>query len=57
MATKNKQSKTSYKTANPEYAKAIAELRRSSAAGTHGDKRSKRARTRSAQRSRALADW
>lgn len=32
---------------NPEYARAMAELRRSNASGTHQDKRTKRKRTRS----------
>lgn len=40
--------------ANPEYAKAIAELRRSNAAGTHLDKRFKRQRTRSAAKATAI---
>ncbi len=43
--------------ANPEYARAIAELRRSNAAGTHADKRARRARTRAAQLDRARRDW
>ena len=34
--------------ANPEYAKAMRELRRSNASGTHADKRTRRARTRGA---------
>ena len=42
--------------ANPAYAQAMAELRRSSAAGTHADKRDKRARTRGAQLRRDLRD-
>ncbi len=32
-------------------------LRRSGAAGVHGDRRTKRVRTRAAQKSRALRDW
>jgi hypothetical protein len=44
------------KHANPEYAKAMAELRRSGAAGIHQDKRDKRARTRNAQLKRALRE-
>lgn len=42
--------------ANPEYARAMAELRRSGAAGTHADKREKRAKTREARLRRALED-
>jgi hypothetical protein len=34
--------------ANPEYAKAMRDLRRSGASGTHADKRTRRARTRDA---------
>ncbi|WP_159600862.1 hypothetical protein [Agromyces humi] len=45
------------KHSNPEYAQAMRELRRSSAAGSHADKRSKRARTRSAAKSRAVSDY
>jgi hypothetical protein len=44
------------KHANPEYAKAMAELRRSGASGTHQDKREKRARTRKAKLERALRE-
>lgn len=43
--------------ANPEYARAMAELRRSNASGTHADKRTRRQRTRSASKSFALRDW
>jgi len=42
--------------ANPAYAQAMTELRRSNASGTHADKRNKRARTRSAQLRRDLRD-
>lgn len=42
--------------ANPGYARDMAELRRSNAAGTHGDRRTKRARDRGARRRRAIAD-
>lgn len=42
--------------ANPVYAQAMAELRRSNASGTHADKRNKRARTRGAQLRRDLRD-
>ena len=42
--------------ANPAYAQAMAELRRSNASGTHADKRNKRARTRGAQLRRELRD-
>jgi hypothetical protein len=44
------------KHANPEYAKAMAELRRSGAAGIHQDKREKRARTRKAKLDKALRE-
>jgi len=43
--------------ANPAYALAIAELRRSNASGTHADKRTRRARTRSASKRRALGEY
>ena len=42
---------------NIEYAQAMLGLRQSNAAGKHADKRDKRARTRSAQKMRALRDW
>jgi hypothetical protein len=40
--------------ANPEMAKAMREKRSSNAAGTHADKRTKRARTRNAMLRRLL---
>jgi hypothetical protein len=40
--------------ANPAYALAMVELRRSGASGTHADKRTRRARTRSASLRRAI---
>lgn len=43
-------------TANPRYAREMAELRRSNAAGTHHDRRTRRNRSRSAQRTRAIRD-
>lgn len=43
--------------ANPERARAEAERRRSGAAGTHGDRRYRRSRTRQGQLSRALRDF
>lgn len=43
--------------ANPAYAAAMRELRRSGAAGTHEDKREKRARTRDAQKRKAMKDY
>lgn len=43
-------------TANPRYAQEMAGLRRSNAAGTHGDRRTKRNRDRSTQRRRAIAE-
>jgi hypothetical protein len=44
-------------TMTAEEVRRLQELRRSGAAGKHADKRSKRTRTRGAQRARALADW
>lgn len=50
-------SKTKYRwIANPELAKAMAELRRSSAAGAHKDRRTRKARTRSTARARSIRD-
>lgn len=43
-------------TANPEYIAAMRELRRSNAAGTHGDRRTKRNRNREAQKRNAIRD-
>lgn len=42
---------------NSEYIQAIRELRRSSAAGAHKDKRDRRTRTRLAKLERALKDF
>lgn len=42
--------------ANPERAKAMHGLRSSNAAGTHGDRRTKRNRSRNAQRRNAIRD-
>jgi len=44
------------RSANPEYAKAIREIRRSNASGIHADKRDKRARTRQAKRDKAIQE-
>lgn len=41
----------------PANVRARLELRRSGAAGKHGDRRTKRLRTRSAQKRAALKDW
>lgn len=41
---------------NPKYAREIAELRRSNAAGEHEDKRTKRIRTRDASERKAIED-
>jgi hypothetical protein len=41
---------------NPKYAREIAELRRSGAAGVHEDKRTKRARTRLDAERKAISD-
>lgn len=43
--------------ASDEYVQAMVGLRSSNAAGKHADKRTKRARTRTAQTARALKDW
>jgi len=40
--------------ANPEYHKAMMELRRSNAAGTHLDRRTRRQRTRTAAKRAAI---
>ena len=40
-----------------EQVRATQERRRSGAAGTHADRRTKRVRTRSAKKSAALRDW
>jgi len=42
--------------ANPALAKAMVEKRRSSAAGTHGDRRTKRNRSRAARKARAIKE-
>lgn len=41
---------------NPDLARAMVEKRRSNAASKHQDKRSKRARTRAAEKERAVRD-
>lgn len=43
--------------ANPARAQAMVEKRRSNAAGKHADKRTKRVRTRSAAKARAMKEW
>ena len=52
MATKNKHART----ANPEMARAMHQRRTSNAAGTHGDRRTKRLRDRGARRRAAIRD-
>lgn len=53
----SKATKSTYRpTANPIRNAAMIELRRSGAAGSHLDSRSRRARTRSASLSRAISD-
>jgi hypothetical protein len=42
---------------NKSYIKAMREIRRSNAAGLHADKRTRRARTRSASLTRAMRDY
>lgn len=50
-----KKKKEKYKgVANPEYHKAMMELRRSNAAGTHLDRRTRRQRTRTAAKRAAI---
>lgn len=44
------------RSANPAYAEGMRQLRRSNAAGIHADKRTRRRRTRSAQRSAAIRE-
>ena len=43
-------------TANPRYAREMGELRRSGAAGVHADRRTKRNRSRAAQRATAIRE-
>lgn len=52
MASKTKQ----HRTANPELAEAMRGKRGSSAAGPHGDRRTKRLRERGARRRKAISD-
>lgn len=42
--------------ASAEHVRAVQELRRSGAAGTHGDRRTKRNRTRGAQRRNSIRE-
>lgn len=42
--------------ANPDLARAMAEKRRSNAAGKHRDRRTKRVRSRAAKRAAAIRD-
>lgn len=53
MATKTKPKR---RTANPELARAMRDLRSSGAAGVHGDRRTKRQRDRGARRRAAIRD-
>jgi hypothetical protein len=50
-------SKKSYKSENKAYIEGMRQIRRSSAAGTHADKRTKRARTRSAAKRKAIGSF
>lgn len=43
--------------ANPVLAEAMRELRRSNAAGTHADRRTRRNRSRSAQRTNSIKEY
>lgn len=54
MAARNKTKHV--RTANPELARAMHALRSSSAAGTHGDRRTKRLRDRGSRRRAAIRD-
>lgn len=45
-----------HRVGNPELAAAMRDLRRSNAAGTHQDRRTRRNRSRNAQRARAITD-
>lgn len=45
------------KGANPAMAAAMRDLRRSNAAGTHADRRTKRQRSRNAAKRAAIAEW
>lgn len=58
MAKKNRTNQTpdGYRLADPEGARQRAELRRSSAASRHADRRTRRVRTRRAARGRAICD-
>lgn len=42
---------------NKARVKAVLNLRRSGAAGAHGDRRTKRVRTRAARKAAALKEW
>lgn len=48
---------TDKQAASPEQLRARQERRRSNAAGLHGDRRTKRLRTRSTQKRAALTEW
>lgn len=45
-----------HRTANPDLARAMVELRRSGAAGPHGDRRTKRNRDRGTRNRAAISD-
>lgn len=55
-AKKNNDSSRYRPHANPQLARDMAELRRSNAAGTHADKRTRRRRTRGADKSAAIRE-
>lgn len=44
-------------TGNKARVEAVQNLRRSGAAGTHGDRRTKRLRTRAARKAAAVKEW
>ena len=48
--------KNPHRSANPAYAEGMRQIRRSNAAGTHADKRTRRRRTRHADRSAAIRE-
>lgn len=52
----SKKPRQSYRSANPAYAEGMRQIRRSNAAGTHEDKRTRRRRTRSSAQAAAIKD-
>lgn len=54
---KSRPARPQWKLENPAYARQMAELRRSHAAGVHNDKRTRRARTRNAALRQCLREF